>query len=60
MGEVYIPEQKKIISGFIYSDDAIYLDAKKHMEKRYGVIDYESECIPFLHTQYYGKETGVN
>lgn len=58
MGEIKKPVPEKLVSGFIFSDAAVYEKAKKEMEKKFGPADYESPEIDFNFTEYYGAEMG--
>lgn len=49
----------KLIAGFIFNQDAIFLKAKKGLQRKFGSIDLESPTLPFLHTDYYSKEMGT-
>ncbi|MGD9015614.1 MAG: DUF4416 family protein [Candidatus Omnitrophota bacterium] len=50
----------KLFIGFIFSQEQIYLKSKFRLEKTFGNIDFESQTLPFNHTQYYQKEFGHN
>ena len=50
----------KLIAGFIFADQTIYLEARKQLEKKLGPIQFESDISEFSHTDYYRKEMGGN
>ncbi|OQX85024.1 MAG: hypothetical protein B6D55_08070 [Candidatus Omnitrophica bacterium 4484_70.2] len=60
MLKLSFPKKVKFICGFIYKDGKIYEKVKKIMQKKFGIIDYESEIINFNFTNYYEKEMGNN
>lgn len=48
----------KLFFGFIFAKEEIYLKTKQVLEKKFGASDFESQTLPFNHTQYYEKEFG--
>lgn len=58
MGSSRKHQSVKLIAGFIFKQDYIYLKAKAFLEKYFGGIDFESQALPFVHTDYYNKELG--
>ena len=50
----------KLFIGFIFAKEEIYLKTKRILEVKFGKIDFESQTLPFNHTQYYEKEFGIN
>jgi len=48
----------KLITGFIYKDEAIFIKARDKLRKKFGRIDFESEGIDFNYTNYYESEMG--
>lgn len=48
----------KLIIGFIFKEEKILNKTKIILEKHFGVIDFESKTLDFLHTDYYTKEFG--
>ena len=58
MGKVKSPEPVKLISGLLAGDPGWLNRAKDLLSGWYGLIDNESECIPFDFTSYYQKELG--
>ena len=48
----------KLIIGFIYKDEAIFIKAKEKLRKQFGKIDFESTEIDFNYTDYYEAEMG--
>ncbi|MFA4992849.1 MAG: DUF4416 family protein [Candidatus Omnitrophota bacterium] len=49
----------KLIAGFIYKDEAIFIKSRDKLKKIFGRIDFESGPIDFNYTHYYEKEMGV-
>jgi len=49
----------KLIIGFIYKDEAIFIKAKDKLRIRFGRIDFQSDTLDFNYTNYYEKEMGV-
>jgi len=60
MGRIKIPGPAKLIIGFIFKEEAILNKAKILLEKRFGRIDFESQDLPFCHTDYYKDEFGID
>ncbi len=58
MGKIKKYPPVKLIIGFIFKDAGLYGKTKKILEKLFGEIDFESETLPFRHTDYYEKEFG--
>jgi len=50
----------KLFIGFIFSQDKFLFKAKEILSKKFGPIDWESEIIDFIFTDYYEKEMGSN
>lgn len=50
----------KLIIGFIYKDEAVFIRAKDRLKRKFGGIDFESGPIDFNYTGYYEKEMGGN
>jgi hypothetical protein len=50
----------KLFIGFIFSGKEIYVKTRRILERRFGRSDFESQTLPFNHTQYYEKEFGIN
>lgn len=48
----------KLIIGFIFNDENILNRAKFYLERRFGKIDFESQNLSFIYTDYYEKEFG--
>lgn len=54
-----IPLPVKFICGLIYKEENIYIKTKDTLQKKFGIIDFESEKIDFVFTDYYNSETGT-
>ncbi len=50
----------KLFIGLLFTEDKVYLEAKRILEKEFGIVDFESQAIPFVYTKYYEKELGTN
>jgi Domain of unknown function (DUF4416) len=48
----------KLVIGFIYKDEAIFIKAKEKLRKKFGKLDFESAGIDFNYTDYYAAEMG--
>lgn len=58
MGKIIISKPVKLICGLISNDEALFLAAKRLLEKKFGPVDFESERLKFDHTSYYADELG--
>ncbi|MBU1121268.1 MAG: DUF4416 family protein [Candidatus Omnitrophica bacterium] len=56
---IQFPSCVKLLTGFIYSQEQVYTDTKKILQKKFGEIDFESDCFSFRYTDYYAKEMGT-
>lgn len=50
----------KLIISIIFKNIYHFDEAKSEVTKKFGEIDFESELLPFNHTNYYEKEFGSN
>lgn len=48
----------KLIIGFIYKDEAVFIKAKEWLKEKFGKIDFESIGIDFNCTDHYEAEMG--
>jgi len=48
----------KLVIGFIYKDEAIFIKAKEKLKKKFGKVDFTSVCMDFNYTDYYEPEMG--
>lgn len=60
MGTIKKERPVKLIVGFIFGQESPLNKAKTYLERRFGRIDFESQAIPFTHTDYYENEFGKN
>lgn len=60
MGKILKPQPLKLIIGFIFQDEDKFNKALGFLEKYFGKIDFSSQTLPFVHTNYYEKEFGRN
>jgi hypothetical protein len=60
MGKALKPLPVKLIMGFIYREEKVFLKTFSLLEKRFGKTDFLSPPIPFTYTSYYQKEFGTN
>jgi hypothetical protein len=58
MGKVRKHNLTKLIIGFIFREESAFDKAKSVLKKRFGTIDFESQTLPFKHTDYYEREFG--
>lgn len=58
MGLVRKINRAKLIVGFIYSSEEALKKAQLKLKLKFGKIDFESQAMPFVHTDYYTKEIG--
>jgi len=58
MGQVRARQKVKLITGFIFKDEGVFNKAEGILKKRFGKIDFQSQTLPFTHTDYYEKEFG--
>lgn len=58
MGKIKRHRAVKLIIGFIFKEDKIFNQTRSLLERKFGKIDFESQGIPFTHTDYYEKEFG--
>jgi hypothetical protein len=58
MGEIKRHAPVKLIVGFIFKQEWVFVKAKAILERKFGKIDFESELLDFGHTDYYQKEFG--
>ncbi len=50
----------KLFIGFIFAGEEIYLKAERKLVGKFGQSDFQSQTLPFNHTQYYQNEFGTN
>jgi hypothetical protein len=48
----------KLVIGFIYKDEAVFIRALEKLKKQFGKVDFESQAIDFNYTDYYTAEMG--
>lgn len=48
----------KLVIGFIYKDEAVFIRAKEKLKKQFGKTDFESASLDFNYTDYYEAEMG--
>jgi hypothetical protein len=58
MGRIKLHQPVKLIAGFIFKEEEAFSRAKIVLRKKFGEIDFESQTLPFDHTDYYRKEFG--
>lgn len=58
MGEIKEPRPVKWIASVFSADEMLLAEASDALASRLGHIDYQSELLPFDHTQYYAREFG--
>jgi hypothetical protein len=60
MGSARTPQPVKLIASLLAGDPALLAEARDRLAAVYGPIDFESEPLPFDHTDYYAPEHGPN
>ncbi len=60
MGKVKLPAPVKLVVGMISAKVELFHQVEAILSRRFGDIDFESELIPFTHTDYYDTEIGGN
>ena len=58
MGYPKAHQPVKLIIGFIFCDDAVFINVLSRLIRRFGKIDFESQPIEFTYTDYYRQEFG--
>lgn len=58
MGSILRHPPVKFLCGVLYREEAIYTEALAAMAREFGAVDFESEVMPFYHTDYYQAEMG--
>jgi len=53
-----IPKGAKLIIGFIFKEEIVFNKAKAILERKFGRIDFQSQILSFIHTDYYAEEFG--
>ncbi|MDP2044536.1 MAG: DUF4416 family protein [Candidatus Omnitrophota bacterium] len=59
MGKTRKYNPVKLIFGFIYFDEAVFVKAKTRLKRKFGKVDFESAAIDFNYTDYYALEMGA-
>ncbi len=49
----------KLVIGFIYQDEAVFITARDKLKKQFGRIDFEPPALDFNCTDYYAPELGT-
>lgn len=60
MGRIKKPLPGKLILSAIYSSLGPMHDAIREVENKFGLVEFESDEIEFIHTTYYREEMGDN
>ncbi len=58
MGEIKKHQRVKLIIGFIFKEEVIYKKAIAFLAREFGELDFESQTLAFIHTDYYENEFG--
>jgi len=58
MGKIREPLPVKLIVSMFTGDATLLAVARGALSNRFGAIDYESELLPFHHTEFYAREFG--
>jgi len=60
MGKIEEPTPVKLIASMFTAERGLFEVAREKLVEEFGPIDYESELLPFDHTDYYAPEFGEN
>lgn len=58
MGKIKEPPPVKLIVSMFTGDETLLAVARGALANRFGPLDYQSEILPFYHTDYYAREFG--
>jgi len=58
LGKIRKYNPVKLIIGFIYKDEVVFIKARDKVSRKFGRIDFESGEIDFNYTDYYAAELG--
>ncbi len=58
MRKTHTPERALLFMATLYSDEEFYLKAKEHLINSFGELLFESECLSWVHSEYYRHELG--
>jgi hypothetical protein len=58
VGKVRKYNSVKLILGFIYRDEAVFIQARNKLKIKFGKIDFQSAVFDFNYTDYYKLEMG--
>jgi hypothetical protein len=58
MGTAQSPQPVKLIASLLTGDTALLAEVKARLSQILGPIDFESDLLPFDHTDYYAAEFG--
>lgn len=50
----------KLITGIIFKDEDLRIEAEKALRRRFGKLDFESKIMDFDYTDHYEQEMGKN
>jgi len=60
MGTAHQPQPVKLIASLLTGDPALLAQVEAWLSDLFGPLDFESELLPFDHTEYYCPEFGPN
>jgi hypothetical protein len=60
VGKIKKHQPVKLIIAFIFGQEQALEKAKIILKKYFGTIDFQSQPLPFVHTDYYEKELGAH
>ena len=60
MAKIYKPEKARLVIGMFASDESLFEEVTRQLERKYGKTDFQSKIVPFNCTSYYEKELGKN
>ena len=59
MGKITVTAPVKLVIGLIFKDETVLIKTQKILSRLFGKIDYASQIIPFVFTDYYAEEMGA-
>jgi len=58
MRKRHTPERALLFIATLYSDEGVYRRAKERLIRDFGELSFESERLPWIHSEYYRDELG--
>ncbi len=58
MGTAQVPLPVKLVTSLLAGEPTLLAEAQSSLSRIYGVVDFQSDLLPFDHTDYYAPEFG--